>query len=88
MKSLKRNKGMRILAGAIAIAFVLIFVATPYQLSANVCTDAFKDCIVSVAVSALMSLLEGFIPGVVIALSYTPFCYRGYAFCMAYFIKE
>jgi len=79
---------MRILAGAIAIIFVLVFVATPYQLSANVCTDALKDCVISVVVAALMSLLEGFIPGVAIALSYTPFCYSGYAFCLAYFIKE
>lgn len=79
---------MRILAGAIATAFVLVFVAAPYQLSANVCTDALKGCIISAAVSALMSLIDGSISGVESALNYMPYCYAAYAFCMVYFIKE
>lgn len=76
------------MAAASAIALVLVFVATPYRLSANACTDAMKRCSLSVAISALAAVLGGFFPGVAIALSYMPFCYTAYAFCLAYFIIE
>jgi hypothetical protein len=88
MKNLKRNKGMRILAAAIAFAFVLVFVAAPYQLSANVCKGALEDCMIDVAIATLISLLGGPISAAVVALGYSTFCFNGYAFCMAYVVKQ
>jgi hypothetical protein len=88
MKKLKSVKAKRITAAAIALAFILVFVAAPYQLSANVCDDALEDCLIDAGIAGLISLLKGPLVAAAVVASYSVFCVNGYLFCKEYVIKK
>ncbi len=76
------------MAAAIALAFVFVFVAAPYQLSANVCKDAFEDCLIDAGIASLIALIAGpYSAGAVLA-GYAWFCWNGYRFCQDYVLKK
>ncbi len=64
MKDLKKNKGKRIMAAALAVFVFFLFVA-PHQLSAgkHPCAEALVECMIDSAVSALSAGIAGFAGG-------------------------
>jgi len=66
MKDLKRNKGKRIMAAALAVLVFFLFVA-PHHLSAakNPCDAALVECMIDAGVSAFFAGIAGFAGGLI-----------------------
>ncbi len=93
MKNLKRKKGQRIMAGALGVSVLVLFVA-PFELSANVCDEALEDCMIDGLVVSAVAFLAGLVGGPGSALiaagaaaaGYSAFCAVGWVFCKAYYL--
>ena len=100
MKDLKRNKGKRIMAAALAVLVFFLFVA-PHQLSAgkHPCIEALVECTIDAGASAISAGIAGFVAGLVagvgaiftgaavgaaVGASYMSGCIMGFDFCVRY----
>ncbi len=100
MKNLKRNKGKRIMAAALAVLVFFLFVA-PHQLSAgnNPCLEALVECAIDASVSAVAAGIAGFAgglltgigaifsgaaAGIAVGAALMSGCVVGYDFCTRY----
>ena len=96
MKKLKEKKGSKIIAGALPLVMLFLFIAP--NLNADECSDAFRACLkdfglfsASIVVGGLASLtpvgaLVGIIAGLRVGTKGLGFCLNGYSFCQKYVI--
>ncbi len=100
MKNLKRDKGKRIMAAALAVLVFFLFVA-PHQLSAGKypCAEALVECMIDASVSAVAAGIAGFAgglltgigaifsgaaAGIAVGVALMSGCAVGYDFCTRY----
>jgi hypothetical protein len=100
MKDLKRNKGKRIMAAALAVLVFFLFVA-PHQLSAgkHPCIEALVECTIDAGASAISAGIAGFVAGLVagvgaiftgaavgaaVGAALMSGCIMGFDFCVRY----
>ena len=100
MKDLKRNKGKRIMAAALAVMVFFLFVA-PHHLSAgkHPCDAALVECMIDAGTSAILAGIAGFAGGLIggfvaiftgaaagiaVGAASVSSCMVGYGFCVRY----
>lgn len=93
MKNSKRQKGQKIMSGALGALVMVLFLA-PFELSADVCDEALEDCMIDGLVVSAVAFLAGLVggPGSAILAAgsagagYAAFCATGWVFCKAYYL--
>ena len=77
MKNLKRNSGIKIMAGVLVLLMAALIFA-PQQLSAKECVEALGRCSIDAVIVAIFGGIQN-------GLLYFSGCLIGYSWCLEYF---
>lgn len=88
MKRLKEKKGIKLIAGALPLVMLFLFLPSNLNAVEDECLDAAIKCALDHSAAVGAFLLSGrYIIALAIAARGAEFCYNGYWFCKKYWTE-